>query len=84
MGVPEQATEKLLRQDLPGVGEELWQLVHKPLTNNQFSALLSSVPNAGNGSLQTCTLLRRLNKCALRSRGQAEACLPTLPAEELH
>lgn len=53
--------EQLLNEDLLESGGRVEQLVKVPLTDNQFSALVSFTFNAGAGSLQASTLLRRLN-----------------------
>ncbi len=53
--------EELLSRDLAQAGAHVERLVRVPLTDNQFSALVSFVFNAGAGSLQNSTLLRRLN-----------------------
>lgn len=59
--VTEIEAERLLLQDLAEAGEQVERLVRVPLTDHQFSALVSFVFNAGPGSLESSTLLRRLN-----------------------
>ena len=61
MNITEEEAEEKLRQDLAEAGEQVERLVRVPLTENQFSSLVSFVFNAGAGNLQISTLLRRLN-----------------------
>lgn len=50
-----------LRQDVTESERAVNQLVHVPLTQNQFDALVSFVFNLGVGSFRTSTLLKKLN-----------------------
>lgn len=50
-----------LRQDVAESERAVNQLVHVPLTQNQFDALVSFVFNLGVGNFCTSTLLKKLN-----------------------
>jgi lysozyme len=52
---------KLLRADLLKAAGSVLRLVAVPLSDGQYTALLSFVFNLGGGALQASTLLRRLN-----------------------
>lgn len=58
---PQQA-EQFLREDLRSAETIVLRLVRKPLTQNQFDALVSFVFNIGAGNFQASTLLRRVNE----------------------
>ncbi|MFA5354067.1 MAG: glycoside hydrolase family protein [Thermodesulfovibrionales bacterium] len=61
MAVSEEEAGDLLRQDLAEAGEQVERLTRVPLTDDQFSALVSFVFNVGVGSFESSTLLHRLN-----------------------
>lgn len=54
--------EAFLRADLVRAEWAVERLVKVPLTDNQFSALVSFVFNCGEAALRTSTLLRKLNR----------------------
>ncbi|MGZ2746931.1 lysozyme [Burkholderia stagnalis] len=53
--------DALLRNDLRSAELNLRKLVHVPITQQQFDALMSFVFNLGAGRLRSSTLLRYLN-----------------------
>ncbi len=57
----ERATE-LLRDDLADAEKGVTRQVKTPLTENQFSALVSFTFNLGGGALEKSTLLKMLNR----------------------
>lgn len=57
----EPEAEELLRRDLAQVEGQVARLATVPLTDNQFSALVSFTYNVGPGNLGSSTLLRKLN-----------------------
>ncbi|RJQ54006.1 MAG: lysozyme [Desulfobacteraceae bacterium] len=59
--ITEEEAEELLRSDMEECAECVDRSVKVPLTENQFSALVSFVFNLGTGSFQTSTLLKKLN-----------------------
>lgn len=59
--ITEIEAEAALRQDLRGAERDVERLVKVPVSDNQFSALVSFVFNLGAGSLSRSTLLRKLN-----------------------
>lgn len=61
MTITEQEAETLLRDDLRRFEEGVEKLVEVPLSDNQFSALVSFAFNLGVGALSKSTLLRKLN-----------------------
>lgn len=58
---PEQA-ESLLQGDLTRFEQAISEAVEVPLTENQFSALVSFTYNVGASALRSSTLLKRLNQ----------------------
>lgn len=54
--------EKLLDQDMREFEAVVNKYVKVPLTDNQFSALVSFAFNTGEGAFQRSTLLKKLNK----------------------
>lgn len=64
--------EQLLEADLTDAERAVAALVKVPLTDNQFSALVSFVFNLGEGAFARSTLLRKLNE---GSYGLVPACL---------
>lgn len=61
-GICEQQAEKLLREDVAIAERAVLRLIHVPLTDNQFSALVSFTFNLGSGALQRSTLRRVINR----------------------
>lgn len=59
--ITEAEAEDYLRRDLAPAERAVNSLVHVPLTQNQFDALVSWVFNLGEGNLRASTLLRVLN-----------------------
>lgn len=53
--------EKILRRDLRACEEYVDKIVKVPLTDNQFSSLVSFCYNVGSKNLQNSTLLKKLN-----------------------
>ncbi|HKX36117.1 MAG TPA: lysozyme [Rhizorhapis sp.] len=64
--------EQLLEADLMDAERAVAALVKVPLTDNQFSALVSFVFNLGEGAFARSTLLRKLNE---GGHGLVPACL---------
>ncbi|WP_370584688.1 lysozyme [Oculatella sp. LEGE 06141] len=62
MRITQSQAEALLRQDLLRFETAVNNLVKVPLTDNQFSALVSFTYNVGERALGTSTLLRLLNQ----------------------
>lgn len=65
--VDEAQAEELLKMDLRVAQRAVEKLVHIPLTQNQFDALVSFTFNLGSGTLQRSTLRRMIH------RGEQEA-----------
>ena len=61
-GVTEDEAEDLLRKDLLSSAASIARLIHVPLTEGQYIALLSFTFNLGGGALQRSTLRSRLNR----------------------
>lgn len=61
MKISQSQAEEFLRQDLAEFEEGVKKLVKVPLTDNQFSALVSFSYNLGLGALSKSTLLKKLN-----------------------
>jgi len=59
--IDEARADQLLSLDLASAESAVFRLVHVPLTDNQFAALVSFAFNAGNGALEGSTLLKKLN-----------------------
>lgn len=57
----EEEAEKTLLEDMAESAETVINLIQVPLTENQFSALVSFTFNVGAGNLQQSTLRRKLN-----------------------
>lgn len=70
MTCTEQQAEEYLKNDLQVFAKAINRLVKVPLTDNQFSALLSFTYNLGVGALEKSTLLKKLNE---GSYGAAQA-----------
>ena len=62
MTCTEQQAEEYLKNDLQVFAKAVNRLVKVPLTENQFSALLSFTYNLGVGALEKSTLLKKLNE----------------------
>jgi lysozyme len=60
--ITQSESEQLLKQDLNYFEKEVTRLVTVPLTDNQFSALVSFAFNIGTGAFAESTLLRFLNR----------------------
>jgi GH24 family phage-related lysozyme (muramidase) len=61
-GISAEAAVRLLLQDMNHSGAAVCRLITVPLTDNQFSALLSFTYNLGAGTLQRSTLRRKINR----------------------
>lgn len=61
MKITEVKAEQLLKEDLEEVSELVTKLVKVPLSDKQFSALVSFTFNVGIGNLERSTLLKLLN-----------------------
>jgi GH24 family phage-related lysozyme (muramidase) len=61
-GISEQRATELLIKKVEQFAEAINALVHVPLNQNQFDALVSFVYNVGAGALQRSTLLKELNR----------------------
>jgi lysozyme len=60
-GITIEQAETLLQGDLLDSCRDVESLVKKPITDNQFAALVSFAFNLGSGNLAKSTLLRKLN-----------------------
>ena len=60
--ITEAQAELLLQRDLQRFEAAVEQVVKRPITDNQFSALVSFTYNVGSGALGDSTLLRLLNQ----------------------
>jgi lysozyme len=61
-GITQEQAEALLKKDLLYTAVSVCRLIQVPLTDNQYSALLSFAFNVGTGALQCSTLRSRLNR----------------------
>jgi lysozyme len=61
-GITEAEAENLLRQDVATAERAVLRLIHVPLTDEQFDALVSFTYNLGSGALQRSTLRRVINR----------------------
>lgn len=52
---------ELLKQDVAFAERSVLRLIERPLTDNQFAALVSFVFNLGGGALQASTLRKKVN-----------------------
>lgn len=62
MKITEAGADAILRSDLAKFERAVTSLVHVPLTQAQFDALVSFTFNVGPGNLSKSTLLRKLNR----------------------
>lgn len=60
--ITEAEAERLLREDLETFEAAIGTLCKKPLSDNQFSALVSFTFNVGVGAFRNSTLLKKLNE----------------------
>ena len=61
-GLTEEEADELLRKDLLYTAASIMRLIAVPLSDNQYSALLSFTFNCGTGALQASTLRSKLNR----------------------
>ena len=61
-GIDEKAAEELLRCDVEAAEKAVLRLIHVPLSDGQFSSLVSFAFNLGAGALQRSTLRRKINR----------------------
>jgi lysozyme len=61
-GIDVRTAEELLRRDVETAEKAVLRLIHVPLSDGQFSALVPFVFNLGAGSLQRSTLRRKVNR----------------------
>lgn len=73
MAISEAEAEALLRDDLADAESAVSRFVKEPISENEFSALVSLVFNIGSGAFAGSTVLRKLN--AGDHKGAADAIL---------
>lgn len=61
-GISPEAGEALLIKDVLSAEQAVLRLIHVPLTDGQFDALVSFTFNLGSGALQRSTLRRKINR----------------------
>ena len=61
-GITEEEAENILKKDLLYTAAAIMRLITVPLSDNQYSALLSYCFNCGTGALQASTLRSKLNR----------------------
>jgi len=61
-GLTEEEADELLHKDLLYTAASIMRLIAVPLSDNQYSALLSFTFNCGTGALQASTLRSKLNR----------------------
>jgi len=59
--ITKQRAEDLLKLNADRFASKVLNLVKKPITQNQFNALVSFAYNVGSGALASSTLLRKVN-----------------------
>lgn len=59
--ITQEEADTFLARDVARAAESVKSLVHTPLNQNQFDALVSFVYNVGSGNFAKSTLLRRIN-----------------------
>lgn len=59
--ITQQTAEKLLEEDIQEIGDTLDELITRPVSDNQYGAVLSFAFNLGTGTLQRSSLLSKLN-----------------------
>lgn len=69
-GITKEQAETLLEEDVRVAERTVMQAVRVPLTDNQFSALVSFVFNIGGGNFRNSTMLRLLNRNDLLAAAQ--------------
>lgn len=62
MVITKEQADSYFNHDIAIVEKEVSKLVKVPLTDNQFSSLVSFVYNIGSAQFRTSTLLRKLNQ----------------------
>lgn len=60
--ITEEEAEELLKADICGAERAVCRLIHAPLEDNQFDALVSFTFNLGGGALQRSTLRQKVNR----------------------
>lgn len=60
--ITEEQAGRLLRQDVRASEHAVLRLIHVPLTDGQFDAMVSFTFNLGSGALQASTLRRVVNR----------------------
>ncbi len=60
--ITKEQAEDLLRQDMQQATRSVLRLITRPLTDNQYAALLSFTFNTGGGALQSSTLRMKCNR----------------------
>ena len=61
-GIDDEIGEELLRHDVGTAVRAVLRLIHVPLTDGKFDALVSFTFNLGAGALQRSTLRRKVNR----------------------
>lgn len=61
-GISPEAGEALLIKDVLSAEQAVLRLIHVPLRDGQFDALVSFTFNLGSGALQRSTLRRKVNR----------------------
>ena len=59
--ITKQRAEDLLKLNADRFAVKVSNIVHKPITQNQFNALVSFAYNLGSGALASSTLLKKVN-----------------------
>jgi len=61
MTITQKQADDILRRDLVKYETEVFNMLHQPLTQNQFDVLVDFAYNAGINALRTSTLLKKVN-----------------------